>query len=252
MKIAYFLINLDDNTERLGIATEQLQSQGIPFERVSAFDGRGLNPADHPLYNGKKALQYMGRELVGGEIGCYLSHLDCARRFLASDADCAVVLEDDFKISPGLDSKIKSTLDFLKTDASWQLINIGNEKLKISTELHSISVENDRHALHRAHYFPMTTTGLVWNKNGAKDFIDISTEIFAPVDNFFRYWMTITNTGLAFKPPLVTTIGAASVIDSGIVQTKRKKHGRVFFYGFIKQRRLWSDKVKALYSKFFR
>jgi glycosyl transferase family 25 len=251
MKVAYFLINLDDNIERLGIATEQLQSQGIQFERISAFDGRGLNPADHPLYNSHKARKYMGRELVGGEIGCYLSHMDCALKFLSSDADYAVVFEDDFKISHSLDSKIKSTLDFLKTNESWQLINIGNEKLKISTEIHSISIENNRHALHKAHYFPMTTTGLIWNRSGAKGFLDISTEIFAPVDNFLRYWMTKTNTGLAFKPSLVTTIGAASVIDSGIEKNKRKKHGRVFFYGLIKQRRLWSDKIKAFYRKIF-
>ena len=65
MKVAYFLINLDDNTERLKTAAKQLNEQHIIFHRISAFDGRKLQPSDHPLYNRDKCLHYMGRELVG-------------------------------------------------------------------------------------------------------------------------------------------------------------------------------------------
>lgn len=251
MKILYYLINLDDNTERFDTASQQLAAQGIEFIRVSAFDGRKLRPMDHPLYNQQRCHDYMGRELVGGEIGCYMSHLDCAKKFIATDADFAVVLEDDFKTSQNLKLKVQSTVDFLESiKMNWTLINIGNEKLKISSKVVDIEVGGDRHALHRAHYFPMTTTGLLWNRKGASAFIASSTEIFAPVDNYFRYWLTRSNAGLAFRPPLVTAIGAASVIDAPLQNSKRKKQGRTAFYGLAKQRRLWIDKFIAIYHKF--
>lgn len=251
MKVAYFLINLDDNTERLKTAAKQLNEQHIIFHRISAFDGRKLQPSDHPLYNRDKCLHYMGRELVGGEIGCYMSHLKCAEEFLESDADYAVVLEDDFKISNELHQKVIATIDWLERHREpWLLINIGNEKLKISTPLTDISIKSDTHELHRAHYFPMTTTGLLWNRAGASQFTHLATEIFAPVDNNFRHWLTRENSGLAFKPPLVCAIGAQSVIDAPLQNSKRKKQGRTPFYGLTKQRRLWQDKFIALWHKF--
>jgi len=251
MKTIYYLINLDDNAERFETAARQLAEQNIEFIRVSAFDGRKLRPIDHPLYNQKRCLAYMGRELVGGEIGCYLSHLQCAQRFLETDADFAVVLEDDFKTSQNLKDKIEATTHFLeKSNEHWGLINIGNEKLKISSRVTDFHIAGDRHELHRAHYFPMTTTGLLWNRKGASDFIQSATEIFAPVDNYFRYWLTRTNAGLAFKPPLVSAIGAESVIDAPLHNSKRKKQGRTVFYGLSKQRRLWGDKFIALWHKF--
>jgi glycosyl transferase, family 25 len=250
MKVAYFLINLDDNTERLATAARQLNEQNITFRRISAFDGRQLQPSDHPLYNREKCLHYMGRELVGGEIGCYMSHLKCVEEFLTGDYDYAVVLEDDFKISDALHQKVMATLEWLEHHGeTWSLINIGNEKLKISTPLTHIRVNSDTHALHRAHYFPMTTTGLLWNREGAKQFTELATEIFAPVDNYFRFWLTRENTGLAFKPPLVSAIGAQSVIDAPLQNSKRKKQGRTPMYGVAKQRRLWQDKFIALWHK---
>jgi len=253
MRIVYYLINLDDNTQRFDTAFRQLADQGIEFIRVSAFDGRKLQAVNHPLYNQQRCLAYMGRELVGGEIGCYMSHLQCAQRFLETDADFAVVLEDDFKTSHELKKKIEATVDFLeKSNEDWTLINIGNEKLKISSKITDIQIADDRHELHRAHYFPMTTTGLLWNRKGASAFIRSATEIFAPVDNYFRYWLTRTNTGLAFRPPLVSAIGAESVIDAPLQNSKRKKQGRTIFYGISKQRRLWGDKFIALWHKFKR
>lgn len=251
MKIIYYLINLDDNAERYETASYQLQKQGIEFIRVSAFDGRNLRPIDHPLYSQNKCLHYMGRELVGGEIGCYMSHLKCAELLVASNADYAVVLEDDYKATENLHEKIVATLKYLEQKKIfWTLINIGNKKLKLSSILTNINIKDDTHELHHAHYFPMTTTGLIWNKHGATEFIQSTTDIFAPVDNYFRYWLTRTNTGLAFKPPLVSTIGAQSVIDASYQNVKRKNHGRTNNYALSKQFRLWQDKLIAIWHKF--
>lgn len=245
MNIVTYLINLDDSTDRLATATQSLHAANMDFERVSAYDARQKNPLEIPGYDEQGALGYMGRKLKGGELGCYMSHLDCARRFLATDADYAVVLEDDMTIAASDAKKvILDALTWLQTQRfEWYLINIGALKRKIFTPINSF----DGHQLSRAHYFPMTTTGLVWSRAGAEAFIRSYNPIFAPVDNYFRYWLTDNNKGLSIYPPLVVPSGAESEIDGAA--TKRKTTGRSPMHGLLKQRRLWSDKIKAFRHK---
>ena len=189
----------------------------------------------------------MGRELLGGEIGCYLSHIKCAEIFLKSNAHYAVVLEDDFKIKSELPFVISKVLNFLEEERiNWHLINIGNEKLKLAKKICAFDSNGIEHILHHAYYFPMTTTGLIWNRAGAQAFLEQGVEIFAPVDNYFRFWLTRTGLGLAFAPPLVTTIDAQSTIDINSSTSSRKYKNRSAGYGFIKQRRLLTDKLLAL------
>lgn len=249
MDIKTYLINLDDSTERLHQSTKQLQAAKITFERVSAFDGRNIQPSDIREYNDKESIAYMGRSLKGGELGCYFSHVDCAKKFLETEAEYALILEDDMTAPETLLTDIISILEYLEERSmEWYLINIGAHKNKISTPLKVFS----SHTLYHAHYFPMTTTGIIWSRKGARAFIDYTDthSIFCPVDNFFRYWLTDNNKGLSVYPPLTPPNGAESDIDQ--LSKKRKDSDRHRFYGLIKQRRLWSDKLKALRSKYFR
>ena len=247
MNIITYLINLDGSDQRLKQASEQLNRLNIPFTRVPAFDGRQLDLQSVPEYDQTHAIGYMGRILNGGELGCYFSHLDCARRFLATDAQYAIVLEDDMQLSANTSDVIAQTLAWLEQQKmDWYLLHIGANKRKIYTTLTTIS---DRELM-RAHYFPMTTTGLVWSRQGAQAFINEHSTIFAPVDNYLRWWLTKNNKGLSIWPPLVTTTGAQSEIDGRTA--KRKSGGRSKMYGITKQRRLWSDKFVALFHKYIR
>ncbi len=245
MNIVTYLINLDDSTDRLATATQSLRVAHMDFERVPAYDARQKNPLEIPGYDEQRALGYMGRKLKGGELGCYMSHLDCVRRFLTTDADYAVVLEDDMTIAAS-DAKqvIQDALAWLQAQHfEWYLINIGALKRKIFTPINSF----DGHQLSRAHYFPMTTTGLIWSRAGAEAFVRSYKPIFAPVDNYFRHWLTDNNKGLSIFPPIVVPSGAESEIDG--TAAKRKTTGRSPLHGLLKQRRLWGDKIKALSHK---
>lgn len=180
-KILYYVINLDGSDERLANVTQSLDEQAIDFVRISAFDGRKAKPTSFSEYNEQKALNYMGRTLTGGELGCYFSHLNCVKEFLKTDAQFLVVLEDDMKPSQDLTRKVSALLDGLK-DKDWHLINIGANKRKIFTPIFNI----DEYEVSHAHYFPMTTTGIVWNRMGAKAFVEQGLPIYAPVDNFLE------------------------------------------------------------------
>lgn len=243
MKIQFYVINLEGSHERWKNASEALLKQNIPFQRFPAFDGRQLNPIDYPDYDENKMLHYMGRPIRGGEIGCYLSHLNCAKDFLNHDYDYAVVLEDDMMPSENLFNKIQETLIWLENQQKeWYLINIGALKRKIYTPLLNIQ----GHELSQAHYFPMTTTGIIWNRKGAEEFIKKALPIYAPVDNFFRDWLTKNNMGLSVYPPFVFARDGESDISGN---HNRSIQGRLSHYGWLKQKRLWSDKLIALKNK---
>lgn len=252
MIFATYLINLDGSDLRLQSAREQLAAEGLDFKRVPAFDGRNLAVADFPQYDAQKSVAYMGRPLCGGEIGCFLSHLDCASRFLESDEPYALVLEDDMQLTQDFAQGVQHVTAWLnRRPVDWHLINIGANRHKIFTLLTDFAIGDRHHLITRAHYFPMTTSGLIWSRAGAAAFLAEHQTIFCPIDNWFRHWLARNDRGLAVWPPLVTTTGADSEI-SGQNAPKRSAAGRHFLYGFIKQKRLMTDKILALRHKWQR
>ncbi|QTK78050.1 Glycosyl Transferase Family Protein [Agrobacterium tumefaciens] len=93
-KLAVFLINMDSATKRLADMNARLDALGLEAERVPGVNGRELN---YPIPEFSE-LSYMlmhGRRTSPPEIGCYLSHVACASRFMDADADIALILEDD-------------------------------------------------------------------------------------------------------------------------------------------------------------
>ena len=51
-------------------------------------------------------LRHHGKRPMGGEIGCYMSHLDALRQFVESDAGYAAIFEDDAQLPTELSSAI--------------------------------------------------------------------------------------------------------------------------------------------------
>ena len=128
---------------------------------------------------------------------------------------------------------------------SWHLINLGPNKHKIFSPCHRFQSGKLDFELTRAHYFPMTTTGLIWSRSGAQAFLAAHQRIFAPVDNYFRHWLTRSDQGRASWPPLVTTTGADSEITASS-GPRRSAQGRHPLYGLFKQQRLMGDKLIAM------
>lgn len=97
-----WVINLDRAPERLARIAAQLERLGLPWTRLAAVDARALTDAqraalDTPAYERKH-----GKTPALGELGCYLSHVEVMRAFLASGHEFALVLEDDVILHDGL------------------------------------------------------------------------------------------------------------------------------------------------------
>jgi glycosyl transferase, family 25 len=92
--LAVYLINMDRATQRLAAMQAKLVKAGLQAERVPAVDGSALRfPISEFCARSYRLLH--GRRTSPAEIGCYLSHVACARRLLHSEADLALILEDD-------------------------------------------------------------------------------------------------------------------------------------------------------------
>lgn len=244
MKISFYLINLDSSVERLQQADAELRKHNIEYERISAVDGRQLDVKTYSNYDSVQANKLMGRDLLGGEIGCYLSHLRCIERFLASESDYVVVLEDDLEITSNIHSALEAGIGWLaQNQPHWYLINICSHKRKISRTLNHF----DKHDLLKAYYFPVLTLGLVWSRQGAQNFINQFSKINMPIDVTLQSWLTNNSHGYSFYPPLMQPNGAESDIAQAI--TKKNAHTSMQMRNgkrLPRQRRMWSNKLKAL------
>lgn len=229
------VINLDGSTARMASAAAALDAAGIAFVRLPAFDGRGMT--DLPLYDRVAALRRFGRELTGGEVGCFLSHLDGARRFLATGARFGLVLEDDLGCGPDAGARLAALLDRVADDrrvGPWQVANLGAPSRHHVTDLGQ--------GLVRAHYFPVTTTAILWTCEGARAFTGAVQRIDMPVDHWLRHWATRNDCGLALTTPLFPAAGLPSEIDR---PGKRRSTGRGLIYLLRRQRLIWLSRYRA-------
>lgn len=247
MKIITYLINLDTSHERLICATKQLNAVKWDFERYSAYDGRGKPLNQFEDYDDKMAHELLGRSLMNSELGCYLSHYGCVEKFLQTDADYLVVLEDDLNIDTNFKEVLNSILSYLyqQSDLEWYLLNIAAKKKKFAKDIGRFENVD----LWHAYYFPIRGLGLVWSRKGAQEFLALGKTMSLPIDILFQVWLSKTGKGLGVWPALVKPAG----VDSDILGTiatqgvlRKTKENRDYLYGYKKQKRMWRDRYYAL------
>lgn len=100
-RLAIYLINMDRAPERLQAMQDKLGALGLGFHRIAGVDGRALDFPIPEFSEWGYRLQH-GRRRSPAEIGCYLSHIRATQAFMASDADLALILEDDASFAPDL------------------------------------------------------------------------------------------------------------------------------------------------------
>lgn len=102
-----WVINLDRAPERLQRIAGQLERLGLPWQRLAAVDARALSPQQQAALDAPTYRRRHGMEPVPGELGCYLSHVEVMRRFLAGDASFALILEDDVLLHDSLPAVLR-------------------------------------------------------------------------------------------------------------------------------------------------
>lgn len=229
------LINLDRDTDRLRESTEALSAINLEFTRLPAVYGK-----DVPDNHRSETFRLLGRTLYPGELGCYASHLRAIDLFLETDAPYGIVLEDDAVPGPDAEQRLNDLLPILSKLPMWDLINLGKPAKSLMTPVGTEFCDQTMGLCH-AHYPPVTTTAILWNRAGARAFRLLHAEPVLPVDVAIQNWGTETDRILAFQNPIFTARDGESTIKSN-----KRKSGGSSPKGIISRiRRIGTNKLRA-------
>jgi len=96
MKIIIYIMNPDKNYERKIALSKLLEKMPFEFEFMSINDDIELTPeAIAKNHDSKRAIDALGRDLTRGELASTFNHMLCFKKFLNSNNDIAIILEDD-------------------------------------------------------------------------------------------------------------------------------------------------------------
>lgn len=113
------VINLDRSPHRLARIAKQLEDISWSWERLSAADGKNLHMDDASLIDMASFKRKHGKMPLPGELGCYLSHVWAMRRFLQSDREYLLILEDDLRVGSDMPEVIRALMDNSK---AWDVV----------------------------------------------------------------------------------------------------------------------------------
>lgn len=92
---AVFLINLPRSVYRRRVMEDRLAALSLEYTLIPGVDGRAEWDRLVPSLDAAAFGRLTGRDPTPGDVGCYHAHLDVWRAFVATDAQVALVLEDD-------------------------------------------------------------------------------------------------------------------------------------------------------------
>lgn len=222
-----YLINLDRASDRLEKMKIEFEKTGIGYERISAVDARKLKGDEYIINN-----QY-DRDLIPGEIGCYLSHVETLQIFLESTYNFALIIEDDAILPENLKSIINESVvqyDSLDKKYRWDVLKLNSRRRYIKIK----EVKNTDYFIGACGTsIPITTIAAVWTRKGAEKFlqktIDSKPVIKRPIDcelqHPWEYDLKIYN----LLPSLIKGFPAESQIQQDL-SLRKAKLGRQIWY----------------------
>lgn len=113
MGLKTYIINLEKSSVRKQYMQELLSKYSfLDIEFLKAIDGRLLSDEERrSRFDFAKSVKIYGKDINAGEVGCALSHRKAYSELLKSQAQYALVLEDDISIIRDLDSLDLSGVD---------------------------------------------------------------------------------------------------------------------------------------------
>ena len=96
MKIIIFVMNPDKYYERRKVLTNLLEKTPFQFQFIAINDDLELTPnAIAKNHDSKRTIDSFGRDFSRGELASTLNHLLSYKKFLDSENDLALIMEDD-------------------------------------------------------------------------------------------------------------------------------------------------------------
>ena len=114
-----YCININESKDRWHRIKTSAKREGLNIDRFDAINGKIHDLEDlEEIYKIK-----INKKLKKGTVGCALSHILALRRIKNENNDHVLILEDDVKITPGLNKEINSYLK--EIDFDFDIIFLG-------------------------------------------------------------------------------------------------------------------------------
>lgn len=207
-----FLINLDRSPDRFAAMLPRLAAQDITFERIPGVDGMALSEDE---FSEQTHQNRYYKSIRRGEVGCQLSHLKALKRFLASGARYALVLEDDAEFDADFSKVLAEALALRERTPDpllqWDVLKL-NRKRRRYIDLAALGA---RHRL--VEYglsVPSTTTAAVWTRPGAERWVRAYRGTARPIDCDLQHPWEFGLGILSVHPPVVSAEDVVSAMGS--------------------------------------
>tara|TARA_B110001469_G_scaffold126247_2_gene143426 strand:- start:4853 stop:5605 length:753 start_codon:yes stop_codon:yes gene_type:complete len=119
-----YIINLEKSTDRMAHMRQEIEALGVPYTRIEAVYGPDL-PEPIQGFDEKRFNLLTGKHKNSREIGCYLSHINAFKAFLASSASHALILEDDVHLPRELTTLLDRAIEH---QAHWDLLRLSSSR----------------------------------------------------------------------------------------------------------------------------
>ena len=230
-----FVINLDRFPERWQAMQERLEKFGLTAERISAVDGRNLS--EKKRKNWVPALDDISkincpREILPGEIGCFISHRLCWQKLVDSNDDWALVLEDDIELSDRSINYIADT-NWIPENIHLVQLHIWGRSWSSRVSRHKIQLATGDWLLKPIHPPALGTQAYLISKIAAKEALRLSNTLPCPVDNFLsgiyssfakKFATYRLNPAVVTTTDLPSSINAKNIIKALPYSPKIKNH----------------------------
>ncbi len=229
-----FLINLKHDKQRLKFMEQQLEKMHLSFEVIEGVDGGEIPPEElEKIYDPALSMEKFHRQLLPGEIGCYLSHMKVYRTMCDRNLPECLVLEDDVAVDEEF-SRFLNGYDVPKEYQVLQLVTGQSLNIKGMTlsRYRSITLPN-RYRVSRRVGTVYGTQAYMIRQDCARRLLQQEHSIQVPIDvllfdwgyNFYLPWIVYKKNGKMLGTHKVR-IGTEKPIAYG-PKTKRELKTRI-------------------------
>lgn len=229
MNLPIILINLSESKARLERSRQELARFNLSFERLEAVDGRKISKDElDKITQWDKSAFF--KPLSPGEVGCYLSHIAAAEKIISENWPYALVLEDDFRLTPHFSDIISR----ISRDPPK-----GFHIIKLQGKVHGgeviINLGLD-YKIMRHRSISSQTVAQLWSQDGARAFLNIARPLRRPVDVQLKHWWEGSLSIFQLSPSVVldgdargttSTIGARK--PKGVLNWLRRSSYKLTF-----------------------
>lgn len=180
-----FCISLARATERRANMRKRLDTLGMPYQFVNAVDGKDLDLSEYKdRFRPDEFRRIRGREIVPGEIGCFLSHYRLWEAMVDAKTESALIVEDDAEWDEDL---VDVVIDVINADWHWDVVLLSPPKRYLVDSVLS-EVGKKKRRLVRYKERAKTTAGYLIRLPGAEKLCRYCWDIRAPIDWLMPMW----------------------------------------------------------------